>query len=146
FPDEQVRDILADSEAVALLTNNAGRVRAQSLGFSGKVFDVAEVPIGSNDEVVQPTNPPWLVPQSLAYIIYTSGTSGRPKGVMIEHGSIANLVSSDLDEFDISTADRVGQNSSPAYDSSVEEIWLAFAAGATVVVMDDDTIRMGPDL
>src|SRR6185369_13243005 len=146
FPDEQVRDILADSEAVALLTNNAGLVRAQSLGFSGKLFDVAEVATSASGAAVEPPTPTWLLPSTLAYIIYTSGTTGRPKGVMIEHRSIANLVNSDLREFDLSAEDRVGQNSSPAYDSSVEEIWLAFASGATVVVMDDDTIRMGPDL
>jgi non-ribosomal peptide synthetase-like protein len=146
FPDEQVRDILKDAEAVALLTNNAGLVRAESLGFSGQVYDVAELTIPVGDAVVEPPIPSWLAPSSLAYIIYTSGTTGRPKGVMIEHDSISNLVSADLREFDLSTEDRVGQNSSPAYDSSVEEIWLAFAAGATVVVMDDDTTRMGPDL
>ena len=146
FPDEQVRDILKDSEAVALLTNNAGLARAQSLGFSGQVYDVAEVTNHAGGALVEPPVPSWLAPSTLAYIIYTSGTTGRPKGVMIEHGSIANLVSEDLREFDLSTEDRIAQNSSPAYDSSVEETWLAFAAGATAVVMDDDTTRLGPDL
>ncbi|PYT09181.1 MAG: amino acid adenylation protein, partial [Acidobacteria bacterium] len=146
FPDEQVRDILEDSEAVALLTNNAGLVRARSLGFSGQIYDVAELIKPAGGPVVEPPLPFWIAPSSLAYIIYTSGTTGRPKGVMIEHASIANLVSADLREFDLSTEDRVGQNSSPAYDSSVEETWLAFAAGATLVVMDDDTTRLGPDL
>ena len=65
---------------------------------------------------------------------------------MIEHGSIANLVQADLDEFALTPDDRVGQSSSPAYDSSVEETWLALSAGATVVVLDDETTRLGPDL
>ncbi|MEK6702844.1 MAG: AMP-binding protein, partial [Planctomycetota bacterium] len=85
-------------------------------------------------------------PESLAYVIYTSGTTGVPKGVMIEHRSVVNLVVSDIEEFGLGPGDRVGQGSSPAYDSSVEEIWLALATGATVVVMDDHTSRMGPDL
>jgi non-ribosomal peptide synthetase-like protein len=82
----------------------------------------------------------------LAYVIFTSGSTGRPKGVMIEHRSICNLVQSDLDEFALSPDDRVVQGSSAAYDSSVEESYLAFAVGATLVVMDDDTARLGPDL
>jgi amino acid adenylation domain-containing protein len=90
--------------------------------------------------------PAPLTASSLAYLIYTSGTTGRSKGVMIEHGSISNLVASDVEEFSLSPADRVAQNSSCAYDSSVEEIWLAFAAGATLVVADDETVRLGPDL
>src|SRR5438093_5653073 len=88
----------------------------------------------------------WLTPSSLAYIIYTSGTTGRPKGVMIEHGGIANLVQGDLDTLGITPFDRCGQSASSAYDSSVEETWFALAAGATLVVMDDDTTRLGPDL
>src|SRR5208282_886799 len=93
-----------------------------------------------------PAPPSWLTPNSLAYVIYTSGTTGRPKGVMIEHGSIANLVRADLDDFAVTPQDRVGQSSSAAYDSSVEETWLALASGATLVVMDSQTTRLGPDL
>jgi non-ribosomal peptide synthetase-like protein len=86
------------------------------------------------------------LPSSLAYVIYTSGTSGRPKGVMVEHRHIVNLVESDRGYFGLGPGDRVAQSSSCAYDSSVEEIWLAFGSGATLVVMDDDTARLGPDL
>lgn len=143
FPDEQVRNILTDSEAVALLTDSAGLARAENFGFTqDRIFNVADL----TAQTEKPAPPHWLTPNSLAYIIYTSGTTGRPKGVMIEHGSIANLVSSDIEEFNLSPHDRVGQSSSAAYDSSLEEIWLGFAAGATVVVMDDDTARLGPDL
>src|SRR5262249_49424453 len=88
----------------------------------------------------------WLTPRSLAYVIYTSASTGRPNGVMIEHAGIANLIRGDLGTFPVAPDDRVGQNSSCAYDSSLEEIWMALAAGATLVVMDDDTTRMGPDL
>jgi acyl carrier protein len=79
-------------------------------------------------------------------VIYTSGTTGRPKGVMIEHRNIASLVASDIAEFGLTTADRVVQGSSSAYDSSLEETWLAFATGATLLVMDDAAARLGPDI
>jgi non-ribosomal peptide synthetase-like protein len=146
-PDEQVRDILEDSRAVALLTDGEGLARAARSGFGvGRAINVM-APIERARVPAAPVPPPpWLSPESLAYIVYTSGTTGRPKGVMIEHRSIANLVASGLEEFGLSADDRVGQSSSPAYDSSVEETWLGFSAGATVVVMDDDTVRLGPDL
>ncbi|MCP5020323.1 MAG: amino acid adenylation domain-containing protein, partial [bacterium] len=82
----------------------------------------------------------------LAYIIYTSGTTGKPKGVLIEHSSICNLIESDIHAFGLSGADRIAQGSSLAYDSSVEEIWMAWSVGARVVVMDDRAARLGPDL
>ncbi len=93
-----------------------------------------------------PPRPAWLSPKSLAYVIYTSGSTGTPKGVLIEHAGIANLVASDVARFGLGPGDRAAELSSAAYDSSLEETWLAFAVGATLVVLDDDTARLGPDL
>jgi non-ribosomal peptide synthetase-like protein len=143
FPDARIREILEDSAAVALLTDAAGLERARSGHFgAAHRFDVTTALPPADT----PPPPAWLTPESLAYTIYTSGTTGRPKAVMIEHRSVANLVASDLDEFRLAPDMRVSQNSSSSYDSSVEEIWLAFAAGATLVMMDEETARLGPDL
>jgi len=131
FPAARKQEILDDAEAVALL----------SLDGAG---DIALLAL----ERVTPTaESGWQpAPESLAYVIYTSGTTGRPKGVMIEHRSIHNLVAGDLAAFELSPADRVVQGSSAAYDSAIEESWLALAAGATLLVMDDEAARLGPDL
>lgn len=147
FPDDHASFILDDAKAALLLTDARGVDRGRRLtGPSREVLPV--------DEIVDRTGVPRSVdraifaidPSSPVYIIYTSGTTGRPKGVVIEHRSIVNLVASDIAEFAISPGDRVAQGSSPAYDSSIEETWLALAAGATVVCVDDETIRLGPDL
>ena len=82
-------------------------------------------------------------PAELAYVIYTSGSTGTPKGVMVEHGALANLVGWHLDAFSLSPADRVPQFASPAFDVSIGEIWASLAAGATLVVPDDD-LRLVP--
>ncbi|MDQ8153308.1 MAG: amino acid adenylation domain-containing protein [Gemmatimonadota bacterium] len=146
FPDERLRDTFADAQPAALLTDAAGRARALSAGFPAeRILDVVDL-LHCHAHTAPAPSPSWLTPASLAYVIYTSGTTGRPKGVMIEHRSIANLVHSDLDAFGLAPEDRVVQGSSSAYDSSIEETWLAFAAGATLVVMDDDAARLGPDL
>jgi len=85
-------------------------------------------------------------PDHPAYLIYTSGTTGLPKGVVIPHAGIANLIRADQTFFDLGPGDRVAQGSSHSYDSSVEEIWMAWSTGATVVVLDDAANRLGPDL
>ena len=152
FPDGRVREILEDSKAVALVTDRAGAGRARSVKFVGRILLAGDLPNalpGSPPKArlgALPKAPPCADPHSLAYVIYTSGTTGRPKGVMIEHRSIVNLVASDMAELRLIPEDRVSQNSSAVYDSSVEEIWMAFAAGATLVVVDDETARLGPDL
>jgi non-ribosomal peptide synthetase-like protein len=141
FPDEQLRHVLSDADAQVLLTDAAGAERAERVGYRGAVVALD-----------RPLPPSWgrgagsAGPDDVAYLVYTSGTTGRPKAVMIPHRGICNLVEGDLAEFGLGPGDRVAQGSSPAYDSSVEEVWLALSSGATVVVLDDDTARLGPDL
>ncbi len=149
-PPERARFILEDSRAVAAIADSgAAEMRAllAALDFpADRTIDLAGALETRPATVAPPPRPAWLTPSTLCYVIYTSGTTGNPKGVMVEHRSVVNLVLSDVERFGLSVRDRVGQNSSCAYDSSVEEIWLAFAAGATLVLMDDDIVRLGPDL
>lgn len=149
FPAAHARFLVEDSGAVLVLTDrHAHEPAAHEVGLpADRVVDVVDLIDATSAPPAAPSPaPPWLMPASLAYVIYTSGSTGRPKGVMIEHRSLANLVASDLETFALGAEDRVAQSSSAAYDSSVEETWLALAAGATLVVMDDDAVRLGPDL
>ena len=114
------------------------------LGALSDLVSVVEARHASSPLCTDPR--PQANGSNLAYVAYTSGSTGRPKGVMIEHRSVANLVHADADYFDLRPGDRVAQTSSAAYDSSVEEVWLAWGAGATVVVVDDERVRSGPDL
>ncbi len=144
FPDDHIRSIIRDSDSPVILTDSIGRARIERAGLAPnqRIIDVGSIlDDGRTNETARPTDP-----HSLAYVIYTSGTTGAPKGVMIEHRSIANLVRSDIPRFGLDHTDRVAQCSSAAYDSSLEETWLAFAVGATLVLIDDETIRLGPDL
>src|SRR5438309_1912540 len=144
FPIERMQEIVADADASVLLSDAGGLARLSLLaGEALRLIDVADLLERTPAAAALPHD---VAPDRLAYVIYTSGTTDRPKGVMIEHRSIANLVRSDLEEFGLTPSDRVVQGSSPAYDSFLEETWLAFAAGATLVVMDDEAARLGPDL
>ena len=146
YPDDLVRDTLSDAGAVAVLVDQAGALRSRLTGGVIPLLELGDRLEDPGANFARQLSPPWLTPQRLAYVIYTSGTTGRPKGVMIEHASIANLVAANLETFDLGPGDRIGQSSSVAYDSSVEETWLALASGATLVVIDDDAVRLGPDL
>jgi len=150
FPDQQVRQILADAEPAALLVDEAGRSRLEQAALGGAnvllIEDSSAFASPFAPSALRRDEPGLADPSRLAYIIYTSGTTGRPKGVMVEHRSIVNLVLADRRHFQLSPEDRVGQSSSAAYDSSLEETWLAWAAGAAVVVLDDEASRLGPDL
>ncbi|MBX9885678.1 MAG: AMP-binding protein, partial [Novosphingobium sp.] len=144
FPDDRIAEVLEDADAVAVLTDAAG---AERLGpVTGSVPLLLAAGLAGREPPAGAALPTAMRPDQLAYVIYTSGTTGKPKGVMVEHRNVANLIASDMAEFGLTSADRVIQGSSAAYDSSIEEIWLALAAGATLVVMDDEAARLGPDI
>ncbi|WP_229852693.1 AMP-binding protein, partial [Streptomyces albospinus] len=69
----------------------------------------------------------------LAYIMYTSGSSGRPKGVAIAHSSICNFLGLVPDIYDVRPDDRVYQGMTISFDFSIEEIWPTWAVGAALV-------------
>src|SRR5258708_3873867 len=87
-----------------------------------------------------------VMPEDLCYIIYTSGSTGRPKGVQIEHRSVCHLVQAEAEIFRVQPEDRIYQGFTIAFDAAVEEVWLAFYAGATLVAARDDMARAGPAL
>lgn len=80
---------------------------------------------------------------SSCYIIYTSGTTGRPKGCIIDHHNICNYVRGATATYGIMPNDRVLQCASVAFDASLEEIWMAFANGGTLIVGTREIMQSG---
>lgn len=73
-------------------------------------------------------------PDRAAYVLYTSGTTGRPKGIAVPHRGVLRL-GLDPGYLDVSTTDRFLLHSSLLFDLSVFEIWVPLLNGATVVVL-----------
>lgn len=92
-----------------------------------------------------PRHPLSETPGELAYVIYTSGTTGRPKGCLLEHSNVVHLVQAEHQLYQIRQEDRIFQFASVTFDASVEEIWMAFAHGATLVWGPQEVVRSGLD-
>ncbi|OZC41457.1 hypothetical protein CH289_27715, partial [Rhodococcus sp. RS1C4] len=73
-----------------------------------------------------------LTPADTAYVIFTSGTTGRPKGVMISHRAIINLIRWRQTVFPLTDGDRVLQKTSIGFDVSVPEFFWPLTVGATI--------------
>jgi amino acid adenylation domain-containing protein len=75
----------------------------------------------------------------LAYVMYTSGSTGQPKGVAVMHHSINRLVrNTNYIQFDNSC--RLAQGSNVSFDASTLEIWGALLNGGTLIVLPRDTV------
>ena len=69
-------------------------------------------------------------PDRLAYLMYTSGSTGVPKGVLVEHRSLANFCAYRRRVLELRPGDRMTALHSPAFDASTGEIWSALAAAS----------------
>ena len=137
YPQERVSFILEQAGAGVLLVE-----KPVSLIIPAQVNVVNVCSIGDKLNSSSCCNPDKSVDaSSLAYIIYTSGSTGVPKGVMVENRSIINTAFAWVDEGDIVRGDKVLQFSSLSFDASCEEIFSAFAAGASLILIKREVIN-----
>ncbi|MFI0424176.1 amino acid adenylation domain-containing protein [Spongiactinospora sp. 9N601] len=78
-----------------------------------------------------------------AYIVHTSGSTGEPKGVLVGHASLANLVSWHNRAYRLRPGVRHLHTAGLGFDAAVWEIWPCLCAGATLVVAPDE-VRVTP--
>lgn len=78
--------------------------------------------------------PPRSHPTDLAYVIFTSGSSGEPKGVMIDHRGAVNTIADVNRRFAVGPEDRVLALSALGFDLSVYDVFGVLAAGGAIVM------------
>ncbi|HEX3525655.1 MAG TPA: amino acid adenylation domain-containing protein [Thermoanaerobaculia bacterium] len=130
-PAERRAWALADSGAAFLLAAGEEILPA----FSGPVLRLHEE-IGETEEVGD--LPPWHGLDNLAYVFYTSGSTGWPKGVMVPHRGLANLSEQTSEQtalFAAGPGSRVLLFASPAFDASLLDLALALGSGATLCLV-----------
>lgn len=142
WPDDRVSFVIQDSGATHVAVNAWTKDRASSV--SAKVIEVecSPEPIGENTFTHRFNQ---AAPEDLAYIIYTSGSSGYPKGVELTHANLDHLIAWHIRAFGLTSSDKTTHLAGLSFDAAVWEIWPTLAAGACLHLADETT-RTSPEL
>ncbi|MFF9088256.1 amino acid adenylation domain-containing protein [Streptomyces sp. NPDC014991] len=136
-PEVRLRRILADTAAVAVVTDRA----AAPLVPGGAVplvlvEDLADGAGADTDAEGATRQRPAVRADALAYIMYTSGSTGEPKGVAVTHRSVAGLARDRY--WGHGPEDRVLFHSPTTFDASTYELWGPLLNGGRIVACDAD--------
>lgn len=132
-PSARLRHILAEAGAVALLTDSE-----LELGLVPPGASVIQISRDRNAILAEPAELPTRsrTPDNPAYVIYTSGSTGKPKGVEVAHRPVVNFLCSETESLGFSARDIVFAVTTIAFDTSVFDLFLPLANGATVALAE----------
>lgn len=137
-PLDRMNNLLGRAELDALIVDEAGASLLTGLEPPSRVLG-PEVDLAETID-----HPP--VPRNgddLAYLMFTSGTTGIPKGVMITHAAIDHFLSVMQARYSIGPGDRVSQFFELTFDLSVFDIFMSLGNGAALYVLPE-SLRLGP--
>jgi len=137
IPKERLRYILSDAGIKILITSDGQK---ESIDLSPlKVITVGDL----RDALRYATSRPLLTLEGTdrIYMVYTSGSTGTPKGIILKHQGFHNLIDDVSKKLGLVSGDRILHFFPSSADPSVQDIFLALANGAALVIFPNDVIR-----
>jgi amino acid adenylation domain-containing protein/non-ribosomal peptide synthase protein (TIGR01720 family) len=140
YPDENIKHILSDTSTNIIITEPKYQHKISNISNSTtKIIDITNI----KDQLAQAKlkcSTPKVLASNLAYVMYTSGTTSSQKGVLIEHKSVVNNSFAAIENYKINKQDIILQSSTAAFDIFVEEVFPTLIAGASLLIIDKETL------
>ena len=141
YPESYLGQILADASPKLVIGTTTTLSRLDLQGAPGFALDI------QSDALAQfPESPPLAPgnPEALAYIMYTSGSTGVPKGVRVPHRQLINWLGGIEANWPFEAGDVVGQKTTIAFAPSVKELFAGLLNGTPQVFIDGPVVQDTP--
>ena len=144
FPEERINHIIKDASVGIILTQQSLFEELPS-NSNTKYIDITATEITTQPVTAAYLKQVTATPANLTYLIYTSGSTGKPKGVMATHANVVHFVNSFAKVCMLTPKDRLFNGFAYSFDGSVEEIWMAFSCGASLIVANDEAAKLASE-
>jgi amino acid adenylation domain-containing protein len=138
YPEDRLLFMLEDSEAKVVLCDSSSIEKIKTLGAATQTIIIPNDLFFKDSTSVEL---PKIDVNNLAYLMYTSGSTGIPKGVMVSHQNVVNHNLAAIERYGLTVQDKVLQFSSSSFDIFVEEVFPTLLSGATLVMMNSALYR-----
>lgn len=147
-PVKQVKSILYENKIQFLLTQESIIRKINSIEYNLNSIQMIDLNYFTwkQDKVRKFSLSFAEASAKFAYVIHTSGTSGKPKGVLIKRTSLANLINNAIDQLTINKEDKILQFSEISFDASIWEIFSTLIGGAMLYIPISKRILIGKAL
>jgi amino acid adenylation domain-containing protein len=143
------RSIVADARNASALDGVLGAVSRPLVVVFPEEHDVeglarrwpAHTVLGA-DDLVSPNrwHPVPVAPDAPAYLLFTSGSTGSPKGVLVSHANVTALVDAAVERFEVGEEDRFSQTFDTTFDLSAFDMFVTWERGASLVCPSAKTL------
>ncbi|KAL1922166.1 uncharacterized protein VTP21DRAFT_9705 [Calcarisporiella thermophila] len=137
FPRDRIEYILTDAACKVVVTMQRATSSLPS-SIDRKIVMIDDYMRSTSENVTKPEE--LSSSEDTAYVVYTSGTTGKPKGVPIHHGGAMNCNQDLIRRLDIRPGEIQAQFMAVGFDGAVAEIISCFTSGGTLLLRSDDDL------